>query len=987
MSGGQDAHEHYTMTQYNILGRVIATIRNPSESEHDGDRDDMNIITTIKYDLLGREIEVSDPDGQIIETQYDELSRPVIVAKKGQGSLASYIYDGVSQRAVGDSARRVNFSVTDGLGRVTRTIINYENGQIEGSDGNTRDLTYDTRYDHRGRVVETLLRVASMDDTDYRTRYSYDRADRVVCVIERAGDPPLNCAEAVVAAQAQPQTAAFDRDRATTYRYNRANELVEVVNPLGQPVRNYTYDALGRRTAHGKRFDLHGNLVSEAGVSYTYDALGRRMSATGNGIATTYGYDALGRRTFMQDASGLTSYDYWRDGRVRRITDSNGIAMRYGYSRAGALTRFETDAHSYFYEYDGMGRITSVTTGAAASPTPLASMTYQPNMDGGNLAAIQIGAHATTFTDDDLGRPTTLAHSHAGQPVLSFSATYDRRGNTTQMREIVVAGNQNRTIEYAYDGLDRLISEQHAGSDDEGVFLENDITYGYDAVGNRNRVVVNGQQTVIPTTGQQRDDYRYAGDPQYERVTHRSPDSQWGLDYDAADRLTRTHVHPTRPDAATTHVYNGDGVLMRSITAGVTTTYTHDLARSLPVLIGRKVGNAEREWYAYLPGSLLRLGQHAPDGTLIAHLHDFQHSLRATLDAQGRTQHYAYTAFGVPLSVAQHPVFGFAGELHDPLSGLVYLRARWYDPDSGTLLTADPYHGGWQQPYGHHPYQYAYSNPLRFADPRGEVPVLVIIGGVILVGAWLATPPSMYAPSTVEVPAITALPSQKNALGLYPNDTMVLEAGFDTVNDATVLVTGHGVFGGEGDRLWALGALALPGVSAKCLQGLGSTPQLLTDFSRRAALRNGKRTLPIWTDPEQSDFIADELAKGHLYALVDFNRSRLEAVMIARPARSDGDIRFLSEPVDASKYLEIAELESALSGGGTSLLHLAARLAQEQYGRTNIFLTSAQNQRAIDFYLSLGGKADMMHGDGMGYVGFTWDAADLQRQAMQRNRR
>ncbi|NJL57312.1 RHS repeat-associated core domain-containing protein, partial [bacterium] len=140
--------------------------------------------------------------------------------------------------------------------------------------------------------------------------------------------------------------------------------------------------------------------------------------------------------------------------------------------------------------------------------------------------------------------------------------------------------------------------------------------------------------------------------------------------------------------------------------------------------------------------SLHRLGQHAPDGTLIAHLHDFQHSLRATLDAQGRTQHYAYTAFGVPLTHALHPVFGFAGELHDPLSGLVYLRARWYDPDSGTLLTTDPYHGSWQQPYGHHPYQYAYSNPLRFSDPSGEVPILIplaIAAAVYVAGMPLYT--------------------------------------------------------------------------------------------------------------------------------------------------------------------------------------------------------------------------------------------------------
>ncbi|MCG8347992.1 MAG: RHS repeat-associated core domain-containing protein [Chloroflexales bacterium] len=63
--------------------------------------------------------------------------------------------------------------------------------------------------------------------------------------------------------------------------------------------------------------------------------------------------------------------------------------------------------------------------------------------------------------------------------------------------------------------------------------------------------------------------------------------------------------------------------------------------------------------------------------------------------------------------------FGFTGELQDGETNLVYLRARWYDPGSGTLTTRDPFAGFPETPYSLHPYQYAYSNPVVWTDARG----------------------------------------------------------------------------------------------------------------------------------------------------------------------------------------------------------------------------------------------------------------------------
>jgi RHS repeat-associated protein len=61
-----------------------------------------------------------------------------------------------------------------------------------------------------------------------------------------------------------------------------------------------------------------------------------------------------------------------------------------------------------------------------------------------------------------------------------------------------------------------------------------------------------------------------------------------------------------------------------------------------------------------------------------------------------------------------YPSFGYTGQYQDNKSGLVYLRARYYQPQSQQFITRDPMEGSTGQPYG-----YAYSNPINVVDPTG----------------------------------------------------------------------------------------------------------------------------------------------------------------------------------------------------------------------------------------------------------------------------
>ncbi|MFB0537486.1 MAG: RHS repeat-associated core domain-containing protein [Anaerolineae bacterium] len=70
--------------------------------------------------------------------------------------------------------------------------------------------------------------------------------------------------------------------------------------------------------------------------------------------------------------------------------------------------------------------------------------------------------------------------------------------------------------------------------------------------------------------------------------------------------------------------------------------------------------------------------------------------------------------------------YGYTGEHWDAATGLLYLRARWYDPATGRFLTRDPFPGLATLPTTQHPYVYVGNNPVNLADPSGEFAFVII---------------------------------------------------------------------------------------------------------------------------------------------------------------------------------------------------------------------------------------------------------------------
>ena len=103
------------------------------------------------------------------------------------------------------------------------------------------------------------------------------------------------------------------------------------------------------------------------------------------------------------------------------------------------------------------------------------------------------------------------------------------------------------------------------------------------------------------------------------------------------------------------------------------------------------------------------------------------------VDPQGKvTLAQSYTPFGNVLEQvgAGQSGFGYTGEQQDPLTQLIYLRARYYDPMTGRFLTKDPFPGLSTIPASLHPYAYAANNPLLYTDPSGEIAPLLLAMGI-----------------------------------------------------------------------------------------------------------------------------------------------------------------------------------------------------------------------------------------------------------------
>ena len=367
-------------------------------------------------------------------------------------------------------------TVIDALTGTTRYGYDAAGNRLNVVDANTHTLT--NTYDLLNRLVTTT------DPLSHQTQFTYDAASNQVRTLDSNG-------------------------KTITSTYDLLNRLTGIAYPAPDAAVAFAYDVIGRSTAmtdgtgtttwgyDGVDRPISITQPYTGTVLYTYDSAGNRLSLTyPDGKVVNYRYDLATRLVSASDwLTQTTSYLYNAIGQPLTITLPNGVTSSFGYDSA---ERLKTITHqgitqtlaSYTYTLDAMGNRTGVTETVLAPGSGMSTTAIAYNYN--TLYQLKVAQYSTgavfSYTYDAVGNrltQTTITNSTAYTydsanrlvNVAGQTYTWDANGNLLS----------DGVLSYTYDSANRPITIT------QGV---NTYAFGYDAMGNRRRQLVNG----VPTT-------------------------------------------------------------------------------------------------------------------------------------------------------------------------------------------------------------------------------------------------------------------------------------------------------------------------------------------------------------------------------------------------------------------------------------------------------------------------------------------------------
>ncbi|SMX26047.1 tRNA nuclease WapA precursor [Pelagimonas phthalicica] len=320
--------------------------------------------------------------------------------------------------------------------------------------------------------------------------------------------------------------------------------------------------------------------------------------------------------------------------------------------------------------------------------------------------------------------------------------------------------------------------------------LEDDgFTYAYDDRGNWVSKTSKADGTV--------ENYSY--DSQNRLIGYTSPTTTASYHYDALDRRIAKDVD----GASEAFVYDGSSVLLDYADGVFNTRWQHGPSIDEPLAFERA-------------------------GTEYALHSDHLGSPREVVEVATGTiaASYRYASFGARTQTGLLTQrYAFTGREEDVESGLIYYRARHYDPASGTFIQRDPigFAGGDANLYA-----YVWNDPQNYSDPRGT-------NAAIVNGKEGFSRTKRGGPSTIEWSTLAGRASVGLVAGMLAGSVIECAASPDC--DVAALGVAYG-------GAYAVGQSMGVAPSAPCGMGLFAAVVLLSQNVKEAMEEMG------YPDPE-----------------------------------------------------------------------------------------------------------------------------------------
>lgn len=652
------------------------------------------------FDGLGREYMALAPGGQTAITQASK----VLKAYDARGNLSwqSIPLPYTAQTATGQERLVMAY---DAMNR--QTSVTHPDGAI----AETRYAV--SSFAHEGGPVLAYPTVKMLNE---------DCADGIAATV------CIEVDESFDAKGARIRQTFFDRassdvdagataERVTRYSYTLDGHLSRVEDPAGA-VYEYMYDSVGNRVRSDDpglgiwtmEYDLNRNLIRQTDakgqiIDFTYDALNRvtrkRVTAADGSLDDTdmvygtvnAGYYNIGELTAQSNADHTITFDYDLNGQVareRHTVNSRTFEMKTTYTAAGQVKDMylpltgSSNAWVGTHQYDGAGRLKSIVR-ASDGRVLLQSVNY--DLAGRPVETVYgNGARdATSYNEqrgwiDRIESFEGISSSEGGvnPKVLDTIYTRSASGRVASQYNEYASGQ----LAYSYDYAGRLLTASNSAG-----LQEYSQSFQYDSAGRmryNSRVGTYVYSTSAP-------DHAPSSLTRFDgRGNSLSYDSNGNM-LAGLNGKTMTYDAENRPlsvsevsGGLTTYTYGADGSRLKKTEDGDVTLYIGSIEI-------RKFGQANTEQLISYPTGSIKL----VDGALSVLHMDQLSSVRGVSGADGAIdERVTYRPFGEPTerdhdASASNDSKRFIGERYDADAGLMYLNARYYDPELASYIPQD----------------------------------------------------------------------------------------------------------------------------------------------------------------------------------------------------------------------------------------------------------------------------------------------------------